>query len=133
MRLERPLLIFDEGDKLTDSVLYYYVCLYNALEGKCGMVFLSTNYMQERLRRGVARGKKGYDELDSRICRKCIPLDLVDASEVQAICELNGLTDKQAIRRVLQDADSCANDLRRVKRSVHKELRSLSDKTEAAD
>lgn len=133
VKLDRPLLIFDEGDKLTDSVLYYYVCLYNALEDKCGMVFLSTNYMQERLRRGVARGKKGYDELDSRICRKCIPLDLVDSSEVQAICELNGLTDRQAIRRVLEDADSCANDLRRVKRSVHKELRTLNDRPSHID
>lgn len=128
VKLDRPLLIFDEGDKLTDSVLYYYISLYNALEDKCGMVFLSTNYMQERLRRGVSRGKKGYDELDSRICRKFVPLDLVGAPEVQAICELNGLTDRAAIHRVLKDADTCGNDLRRVKKCVHKELRTISDR-----
>ena len=127
VRLDSPLLIFDEGDKLTDSVLYYYVSLYNALEEKCGMVFLSTNYMQERLRRGVASGRKGYDELDSRICRRFVPLDLVGADEVRAICELNGLTDRTAIRRVISDADSCGNDLRRVRKCVHKELRSAND------
>lgn len=129
VRLDHPLLIFDEGDKLTDSVLYYYVSLYNALEDKCGMVFLSTNYMQERMRRGLSYGKKGYDELDSRICRKFVPLDLVGSDEVRAICELNGLSDKAAVRRVLSEADSCGNDLRRVKRCVHKELRMVSDES----
>lgn len=129
VKKERPLLIFDEGDKLTDSVLYYFVSLYNSLEDKCGMVFLSTNYMQERMRRGLSYGKKGYDELDSRICRKFVPLDLVGSDEVRAICELNGLSDKAAVRRVLSEADSCGNDLRRVKRCVHKELRMISDES----
>lgn len=123
VKKERPLLIFDEGDKLADSVLYYYVSLYNALEDKCGMVFLSTNYMEERMRRGVTRGRKGYDELESRICRRFVPLDLVTASEVEAICVANGLTDRSAIRTVVGEAHACGNDLRRVKRSVHKELR----------
>ena len=129
VRKDRPLLIFDEGDKLTDTVLYYYISLYNALEDKCGMVFLSTNYIQERMRRGLARGKKGYDEIDSRICRRFVPLDLVNASEVEAICTANGLTDRSAIKTVKAEAASCGNDLRRVKKSVHKELKKLSLKS----
>lgn len=123
---DAPLLIFDEGDKLTDTVLYYYVSLYNALEDKCGMVFLSTNYMQERLRKGVMRGKKGYDELDSRLCRRFISLQPVNTTEVIAICRANGLNDETAISSVFQEAAECANDLRRVKRSIHKQLKKLS-------
>lgn len=122
VKRERPLLIFDEGDKLADSVLYYFVSLYNALEDKCGMVFLSTNYMEERMRRGVTRGRKGYDELESRICRRFVPLDLVTAAEVEGICRANGLDDAAAIKKVIAEAHSCGNDLRRVKKSVHKEL-----------
>lgn len=124
--LDRPLLIFDEGDKLTDSVLYYYISLYNALEEKCGMVFLSTNYMCQRVRRGVQMGRKGYDELESRICRKFIPLDEVNREEVIAICEANGLVEPASVRNVLREAEECGNDLRRVKKLVHRELRRLS-------
>lgn len=126
VRMDSPLLVFDEGDKLTDTVLYYYISLYNALEGRCGMVFLSTNYMQERMRRGLAAGRKGYDELDSRICRRFVPLDLVSAAEVTAICEANGLTDRAAQETVRREAAGCGNDLRRVRKSVHKELRKLA-------
>lgn len=126
VKKESPLLIFDEGDKLADSVLYYYVSLYNALEDKCGMVFLSTNYMEERMRRGVIRGRKGYDELESRICRRFVPLDLVTAGEVEGICRANGLEDSAAIRTVVSEAHSCGNDLRRVKKSIHKELRKMA-------
>ena len=126
VKKDSPLLIFDEGDKLTDSVLYYYVSLYNALEDKCGMVFLSTNYMTRRMNNGVRMGKKGYDELESRICRRFVPLDLVSGDEVESICLANGLTDKAAIRTVRKEAQECGNDLRRVKKSVHKELRKLA-------
>lgn len=120
---EAPLLIFDEGDKLTDSVLYYYISLYNALEDLCGMVFLSTDYIKKRISRGVQNYKKGYDEIDSRICRRFVGLTLVNSNEVAAICRANGLNDDDAIRNVQQEAAGCRNDLRRVKRSIHKEIK----------
>lgn len=123
---EMPLLIFDEGDKLTDSVLHYFVSLYNALEDLCGMVFLSTDYIQKRISRGVQACKKGYDEIDSRICRRFVGLTLVNSNEVAAICRANGLEDESAIEAVKQEAAACRNDLRRVKKSIHKELRKLS-------
>lgn len=123
---DAPLLIFDEGDKLTDSVLYYYVSLYNALEDLCGMVFLSTDYIQKRISRGVQSCKKGYDEIDSRICRRFVGLTAVNSNEVAAICRANGLEDELAIEAVKKEAASCKNDLRRVKKSIHKELKKLS-------
>ena len=126
VKMDRPLLIFDEGDKLTDSVLYYYISLYNALEDKCGMIFLSTAYIKERMRKGLSKARKGYDELDSRICRNFISLDLIGNAEVAEICRQNGLNDPSAISRVVRESASCSNDLRRVKRLVHREVKKLS-------
>lgn len=127
--MDCPLLIFDEGDKLRDGVLSNYVSLYNALEDKCGMVFLSTDSIETKIRRGVDRSKRGFDELDSRIGRRFIPLSMVTGQEIEGICVANGLTDPTAIKTVRTEAASCRNDLRRVKRSVHKELKKLSYKS----
>ncbi len=124
--MEHPLLIFDEADKLTDSVLYYYISLYNGLKDKCGMLFLSTEHMKRRMENGLSRAKKGYDELHSRVGRRFVPLPLVKANEVAAICKLNGLEDKAAVATVLKEAAECGNDLRRVKRSIQKEMKKLS-------
>lgn len=121
--MEKPLLIFDEADKLKDSVLSNYVNLYNALEDKCGMVFLSTSSVERRIQDGVDHSKQGFDELHSRIGRRFVPVSLVSASEVEGICIANGLTGRDAIKTVVAEAHSCGNDLRRVKKSIHKELR----------
>lgn len=123
--LERPLLIFDEADKLSDSVIYYFISIYNALEDRCGIVFLSTSAIKKRIRLGIARDKKGYDELESRIGRRFVDLSAVNAQEVEQICYANGLQDRSAIQNVKADAAQYWNDLRRVKRAVHRELRRL--------
>ena len=123
--LERPLLIFDEADKLSDSVIYYFISIYNALEDRCVIVFLSTAAIKKRIRLGIARDKKGYDELESRIGRRFVDLSAVNAQEVEQICYANGLQDRSAIQNVKADAAQYWNDLRRVKRAVHRELRRL--------
>ena len=70
--LDRPLLVFDEGDKLMDTVFYYFISIYNALEGRCGIIFLSTEYIKRRMSIGLEYDKKGYDEMFSRIGRRFI-------------------------------------------------------------
>jgi hypothetical protein len=120
--LERPLLIFDEADKLADSVMYYFIAIYNALEDRCGIVFLSTAAIKKRITRGVLKDKKGYDEIESRICRRYIDLTPVSAGEIEQICLVNGLQDGAAIARVKADVKAFGNDLRRVKQSVNREL-----------
>ena len=124
--LDHPLLIFDEGDKLTDSVMYYYISLYNALEDKCGMVFLSTPYIEKRINRGVAADRKGYAEMYSRICRRFVQLTKVNEFEVRAICIANGLTADENIDKVVADAKLADFDIRRVKKEIHKQLRILA-------
>ena len=123
--IDHPLLVFDEADKLPDSVMYYFISIYNALEDRCGIVFLSTNYIRQRIRRGVERGKKGYDELESRICRSYVDLTPVSAGEVEQICLANGLQAREGIARVKNEGGRYGNDLRRVKSVVRTELRRL--------
>lgn len=116
--LDNPLIIFDEGDKLSDNLLCYFITIYNHLKGKAGIVFLSTNYMQKRMERGILNGWKGYDELDSRIGRKFYEAEEPTANDVYAIAMANGVTDEKTIAAIVKDASQCNFDLRRVDRKV---------------
>lgn len=121
--LDRPLLIFDEGDKLSDNILYYFITIYNELEGHCGLFFLSTNYMRRRMEIGLTYNKKGFDEIHSRICRKFIELSTTSEFEVASVARANGITDEKIVKAVVKDAVTCQCDLRRVRREVHKQNR----------
>ena len=120
MKQREPLLILDEADKLNDQVLYFFISLYNLLKDKCGIVLMSTNYLEKRLKRGVDNNKKGYKEIFSRIGRKFIALYDVRKAEVKAICEANGISDDLAITEIYNESEE---DLRRVERAVHKKRR----------
>lgn len=113
---DRPLIIMDEADKLTDQVMYFFITLYNLLEEHCGIVMCATDHLQKRIKRGLKLNKKGYKEIYSRIGRKFVELDGVNSSDVVAICINNGIADKKDIKGVIEDSEW---DLRRVKRKIH--------------
>lgn len=123
LTLENPLLIFDEGDKIPDVVFYYFITIYNRLEGHCGIIFMSTNFIKRRMEVGLSYNKKGYDEIHSRICRKFIDLTPANSYEVAAVARANGIADEKIIKAVVKDAATCAFDMRRVRREVHKQKR----------
>jgi len=127
--LDRPLLIFDEADKLRDNVLMYFITIYNELEDRCGIVFLSTDAIKRRMEIGVSYNKLGYNEFYSRICRRFVPIKPATRQEVIEICRANGIEDRKAVNEVLTEAEDAQNDLRRVKRSIVKQkgLKSLSN------
>lgn len=120
IQMDAPLLIFDEADKLTESVFHYFISLYNKVEDKCGVVFLSTDYIIKRIERGLRCQRPGYKEFYSRIGRKYFELEDTTANDVYAICTANGLHDRKDIDEVIRDAESCGFDLRRVKKSIHR-------------
>lgn len=120
IQMDAPLLVFDEADKLTEPVFHYFVSLYNKLEEKCGVVFLSTDYIAKRISNGLKYRKPGYKEFYSRIGRKFYELEPTDARDVYAICTANGVTEKKDIDCVIKEAAGCEFDLRRVKKSIHK-------------
>lgn len=129
VKMDRPLLVFDEGDKLKDNVLQYFITIYNELEDKCGIVFLSTPSIEKRMAKGLRLGRMGYEELYSRIGRRFVPLSAVSDFEVNAICRSNGLQEERSIAQVMKESGEVKDrnqtefDLRRVKKSVRKLLR----------
>lgn len=114
--MEKPILIMDEADKLTDQVLYFFISLYNQLEDHCGIILIATDHLAKRIRRGLKLNRKGYKEIYSRIGRKFIELKGLSSSDITSICSANGITDKHQIKEVIED---CEGDLRRIKRKVH--------------
>ena len=126
--LGNPLLVFDEGDKLTDSVFNYFISIYNRLEGHSGIVFLSTDYIKRRMEAGLRYNKKGYKEINSRIGRRFFDVSPAEENDIYAICQANNLTDRADIEEVLKDAKRSDNDLRRVKRCIHRQKRIIEAK-----
>ena len=121
--LSNPLIIFDEGDKLTDTVFNYFISIYNRLEGHSGIVFMSTDYIKRRMAVGLQYNKKGYKEINSRIGRRFFEVKPTTQNDIHAICQANGLLTEPEICKVLKDAEASENDLRRVKRMVHVQKR----------
>lgn len=113
---EHPILVLDEADKLSDQVIYFFISLYNKLEDRVGIVLCATDYLEKRIKRGVRMNRKGYKEIYSRIGRKFVPVQVVNAEDVAAVCKANGIEDAKTITEIYED---CESDLRRVKRKIH--------------
>ena len=106
---EQPLLILDEADKLSDQVFYFFITLYNQLEDECGIVLCATDHLEKRIKRGIKLNKKGYNEIWSRLGRRCIALKGITANDIVKICEANGITSNKDIDTVIDDK---ARDIR---------------------
>lgn len=117
---EQPLLIFDEWDKLSDSVWQFFITLYNRLEDVCGIVMLSTDYVEKRMSMGLKYQRKGYPEIWSRLGSKSVKLSRADYGDVKLVCEVNGIEDETKIEDIARSAEG---DLRRVRQLVFAELR----------
>jgi Cdc6-like AAA superfamily ATPase len=118
LKQDRPLLILDEADKLSDQVLYFFITLYNMLQGHCGMVLMATDFLQKRIMKGVRNNKKGYNEIISRVGRKFIKLQpAFTKTEIELICKANEVEQPAEIAEIF---NGCENDLRRVERLIFK-------------
>jgi DNA transposition AAA+ family ATPase len=120
------VLILDEADKLTDNVFIYLVSLANNLEDRCGLIIMATSHLSKRLRHGIEYNKKGYNEIWSRIGRRFLNLEAPSVKDMIAIAKANGITDESQINSIVKDA---SEDIRRVKRLVHKHKRQASAQT----
>lgn len=114
-RMEKPIIIMDEADKLSDQVLYFFITLYNQLEDHCGIILMATDYLEKKIKKGLRLNRKGYKEIYSRIGRKFVNLATTSAQDIAEICLANGMNDKSDIKKVVEDSEA---DLRRVRRKV---------------
>jgi DNA transposition AAA+ family ATPase len=114
-RVEKPLLIIDEADKLRDSSLLFFIEIYNRLDGYCGVILSGQKNLEKNIDKGRKRDKRGYNEIYSRIGRRFIELKAVSLSDTEAICKANGIIEPQHINEIYNDSEG---DLRRVKRAI---------------
>ena len=119
-KTDSPLVVLDEADKLSDQVLYFFISLYNQLEGHCGIIMCATNFLEKRIKKGLRTHRKGYEEIYSRMGRRFITLQVVNSEDIAAVCMVNGIDDIQTINQIVDD---CECDLRRVKRAVWAKLK----------
>ncbi len=112
----KPLLIFDEFDKVSDQILYFFITIYNSLEDNCGIVLIATDHLKKRIMRGLKLNKKGYKEIFSRIARRFIELKGISTTDITAICIANGINSRNLVKEVIEDSE---NDIRRIKRKIH--------------
>ena len=122
------LIIFDEGDKLSDNVLHYFITIFNHFEDLSGLQtvgvqFISTDYMATRMERGLRYKKKGYQELWSRLGARFYEVDRNTPNDVDAICRARGLVARRDIDEVIKEADRTNYDLRRVSRKINAIMR----------
>ena len=116
---DRPLIILDEVDKLRDEVLYFFITLYNKLHGICGVVWLSTDAIVKRLKRGMDTRRPGFAEIYSRLGRRPIELPRHGTACLKKVIAACGITDEAEVARILS---TCEGDLRRISREY---LRSI--------
>lgn len=116
-KLDKPVIILDEVDKLKDEVFYFFISMYNKLNGRCGIILCATDFLEKRIRRGLRLNKKGYQEIYSRMGRKFIEMPPIASVDIAVVCRANGIEEKAIVKEIINDAEG---DLRRVKRLVHK-------------
>lgn len=116
-KLQNPLIIIDQFDKLKDSSMDLFMDFYNDLEDHCGFVISGVPALEKRIIRGVQHDKIGYRELFSRIGRKFIKLENLTLKDVAAICQVNGIDDKETITYIFKNSEG---DIRRVRRDVER-------------
>lgn len=114
-KIEKPLVVLDEADKLSDQVLYFFISLYNQLEDHCGIILCATDYLEKKVKKSLRIKRKGYEEIYSRIGRKFVSLDVVNGEDIAAVCVANGITEAKDIQNIIDESEC---DLRRVKRAV---------------
>ncbi len=114
-RLDCPLIIMDEADKLSDQVFYFFITLYNQLEDHCGIILMATDYLEKKVAKGLRLNKKGYKEIFSRFGRRFVHLQPTSQQDIMEVCVANGITEKFDIKNVVDTSDA---DMRRVRRRV---------------
>lgn len=123
---KRPnsVIIFDEIDKVSDSVLCLFISLFNLLYKDCGLILTGTDVLEARIKKGCERGKKGYAEIYSRLGRKFIHLQKPTKADLKEIVIANGVYDELEVAAIVNEVHSDHHgDKRRLERLVMKQKR----------
>lgn len=124
--MDSPLIVLDELDKVSDNLLLFFVSIYNRLHGKCGIFICCTDYLEQRVKKGIRMNKKGYAEFFSRVGGKFIKGVAASADDIKAICLANGISetdttkvDGREVNTIIHILNESNRDLRRVARLIN--------------
>jgi hypothetical protein len=120
LKLKQPVIVIDEADKLDVKVLFFFISFFNQLEGKCGLVLQATGYLETFIVNGVERGKRGFQEIYSRIGQIFLKVPKINRNDVELICQANGVIETDKITTIY---NNCNHDVRVVKNMVHAYLK----------
>lgn len=116
LKIEKPLVILDEFDKLDDPVMKLFKSIWNKTENEAGFILAGAPYLRNRLEKGVSKNRQSYVEMWSRMGREYVELKQTTDADVAAICKANGIVAPETIGDIIRTADK--RDLRQVKRAV---------------
>lgn len=111
--MEKPLLIFDEFDELSEKALRTFKDMYNRVE--CGFLLVGGVGLKKRITVGAKNCKQSYQEILSRIGKEFIGLHECNLKTVAKICNANGIDGNEQIESIYKQS---AGDLRAVKALV---------------
>ncbi len=137
-KMHRPVVIYDQFEKLKEVQKDLFMDYYNDLDGTCAFVLSGVRALQKTELRGCRLDKVGYKERYSRYGSRFIIGKSITFEDVMNVCQQNGLTE-DAIPKVLESIEpkkrmsayqclineitgDSKGDFRRVKRSVLKYL-----------
>ncbi|NIJ45023.1 DNA transposition AAA+ family ATPase [Wenyingzhuangia heitensis] len=126
-KLEKPLTIYDQFDKLKEVQKDLFMDYYNSLDGHGGFVLSGVN-LHHQEKKGRNKNKTGYGERWSRVGSKIISLNELSYKDVESMCRVNGLDEEDEILEIF---DTCLGDKRRVKRSVEQYFLKLAENKSA--
>jgi len=113
----KPIVIYDQYDKLKEPQKDLFMDYYNELDGYCGFVLSGVPALRKQEENGYKRNKMGYRERFSRYGSKFINLNKYNLQDVGKICIANGISDKEIIEDVFENS---LGDGRRIKREIEK-------------
>lgn len=94
--LKHPLIILDDAGKLNDGNYRNIQLLFDATEGRAGIVLAGTPYLKGYVDKMTLKGKMGFDELRRRI-EYWQSLRDPRIQEVEVICKEAGITDESCV------------------------------------
>jgi DNA transposition AAA+ family ATPase len=101
---ENPLILIDEAGKITHTMILYLHVLRDKTDKNCGIILSGMPYFKANLIKMTNKQKEGYSEFYRRI-NLWTELKRPSKSEIETICELNGITSMDEIKEFQKHRD----------------------------
>ncbi len=115
----RPILMFDEYNRLPEGSKAQVFSLYEMLENTAGFVLCGGENLQKELTRGVGSAKQDCQEVFDRGGSKYLSSKELKVAEIKAdikgICEMNGVADPMQIAAI---TNNFTGSFRKVKADI---------------